>query len=68
MPEFSKTCEYDATCINQTTNAILVEIDGLDDPMWVPQSQIDDTSEVWEKGQTGVLIISQWFAKGKGLY
>ena len=48
----------------ETDKAILVEID--DEKHWVPKSQIHDDSEVWKKGQSGTLIVSQWYAEQKG--
>ena len=42
----------DCKVIAETTHAILVESENFEDEKeWVPQSQIDDDSEVWEKGQ-----------------
>lgn len=53
-----------AKCIKETDKAILVEID--DEEIWFPQSQVDDASEVWMKGQEGKLVISDWIAQQKG--
>ena len=55
-----------AECIHQSDKAILVEV-GLDKPVWIPHGHVDDDSEVWEKGQTGKLVISEWIATQKGL-
>lgn len=35
--------------------------------LWVPQSQVDDDSEVWKAGQTGTLVVSEWWANERGL-
>ena len=35
--------------------------------VWIPKSQIDDDSEVWEKGQDGTLVTSEWIALEKSL-
>lgn len=54
-----------ARCVKATKAAILVNIEGKEH--WIPQSQIDDDSEVWQEGDEGELIISEWFATKKGL-
>lgn len=48
-----------------TAKALLCVIDG--DEVWIPQSQIDDDSEVWKAGDKGTLVISDWIATQKGL-
>ena len=55
----------DVVCTHATEKAILVEIDG--DDHWIPQSQIDEDSEVWRKGDEGTLIISDWIAQQRAL-
>lgn len=40
----------DATVKAETDKAILVIADSLDEEVWIPQSQIDEDSEVWRKG------------------
>lgn len=57
---------YNAKCTAETAKAILVEADGFDEPTWIPQSQIDDDSEVYGKGDEGTLVISEWFARKQG--
>ena len=51
--------------LRDTGLAILVEIEG--EQYWLPKSQIDDDSEVYEHGTSGTLIISAWLAQQKGL-
>lgn len=58
--------ELYARAIGETDGALLVEIDN--DKYWIPQSQIQDESEVYRKGHEGVFIISDWIAKQKGLH
>lgn len=53
--------------VKQTPNAILVESDELDESLWVPQSQVSDDSEIWQEGESGTLLITEWFAKKSGL-
>ena len=48
-------------------SAILVQIPGFEEPVWIPYSQIHDDSEIYAKGDTGSLIISRWIAEEKGL-
>lgn len=49
----------------ETDRALLVEIDG--EEHWIPKSQILDDSEVYEEGGEGVLVVTTWIAKQKGL-
>jgi len=56
----------DAKCVRATEKAILVEAPVLDDDEWIPQSQVDDESEVWKIGDSGVLVVSDWWAEKKG--
>jgi hypothetical protein len=66
MPEFKeRICIDDVTILRTTDMALLCEIDGSE--YWIPQSQIDDDSEVWEEGDEGMLVISKWIADQKGL-
>ena len=45
-----------AIAVAETEKAIKVEIDG--EELWVPKSQIDDDSEVFEKGHEGKLVVT----------
>ncbi len=49
----------------ETDAAILVEVDGVQH--WIPKSQISEDSEVYEEGQTGELVITEWIATEKGI-
>jgi len=52
----------DAHCIRETDKALLVRFcDG--GQSWVPKSQVYDDSEIYEDGDKGKLIISQWIAE-----
>ncbi len=55
----------DVTAIAQTEKAVLCEINGAQH--WVPQGQIHENSEVWKTGDTGTLVVSQWWAEQRGL-
>ena len=66
MPEFrEKVRLFDVEAIRSTDKAVLCRIE--DEEVWIPQSQIDDESEVWEEGDQGTLVISQWLADQKVL-
>ena len=66
MPTFKDKAKFPGvTSLRATASALLCRIDGKDH--WIPQSQIDDDSELWEAEQEGELIVSQWFAEQKGL-
>lgn len=60
------TFEVYAECLAETPSAILVDV-GEDKPVWIPKSQIDDASEVREKGDEGELVIPEWLAQDRGL-
>jgi hypothetical protein len=68
MPTFDERVEIDGVrCLHRTAAAILVDGPEFEDPIWIPQSQVDDDSEVWKRGQEGKLVISAWFAREKGI-
>lgn len=55
-----------AKCIHVKGKAILVEALLFDEPVWIPFSQVDDDSEVYQKGDEGTLIVSDWWAEKEG--
>lgn len=55
-----------ARCIRETEKAILVEAPDFDEPTWIPQSQVDDDSDVYKVGTSGTLIVSDWWAEKQG--
>lgn len=71
MPDFKeKVYVKDAQGINETMLALCVWAEwdvGEPRAIWFPKSQVDDDSEVWEKGQTGEFVCSEWVAKEKKL-
>lgn len=69
MSEFNnEVVEFvDAQCLKTTAQAALIKFEDRDEPVWIPQSQIDDASEVWRAGDKGILIISEFCATAKGL-
>jgi len=54
-----------ATALRQTDGALLVELESGEE-VWVPQSVIDEDSEVYEEGHEGDLVVSDWFARKQG--
>lgn len=55
----------DVACTHETDKAILCTIDGKEH--WIPKSQVNDDSEVYENGGSGKLVITEWIAKERGL-
>lgn len=55
-----------ASCVAETKKAILVEAPDLDDPTWIPQSQVTDESEVWKPNDEGTLVVAEWWAERQG--
>jgi hypothetical protein len=57
----------DVVCMRMTEKALLCVID--DEEHWIPISQIDDDSEVFDDGRNsmGTLVITAWIAKQRGL-
>jgi len=62
------TVEFEnARCIRKTDAAILVKLETENEPVWFPQSTVDEDSEVWKAGDEGRLIVSESIATAKGL-
>jgi hypothetical protein len=55
----------DVKTLAETEKALLCVIDG--EKHWIPHGQIDDDSEVYRKGDEGLLIVSEWIALKKRL-
>lgn len=58
---------HQCEAIRETNEAILVEVHGYDDPIWVPKSQIGENSDVYADCTSGSLVITAWFAEKAGL-
>lgn len=56
------TAEVKAT----TDDAVLLDADGVTEPVWVPRSVIEDGDEL-SRGDSGELEIATWFAEKEGL-
>lgn len=39
----------------------------VDEPIWVPRSQVHEGSDVWDVDHEGELVVSGWWARAKGL-
>lgn len=66
MPSFPERVEFEGSkALADSPLAVLCEIG--ETRIWIPQSQIDDDSEVSKKGDEGTLIVSEWIAIQKGL-
>lgn len=60
----------DCEVLRESDDAIevsFIEADGSVGCAWVPKSQICDESEVWETGDSGILVIPEWLAEEKGM-
>ncbi len=68
MPSFADKAEFENVKGLRFTKlelALWCSIEG--EEVCIPQSQIDDDSEVWKPGQEGKLVISEWLAIQKEL-
>ena len=54
----------DAVALRETAKALLVDVDGEEN--WIPKGQIDDDSEVYQRGDEGELVIPMWLAIDRG--
>lgn len=49
--------------VRESDKAIMCDVGRKDrQACWIPKSLIDDDSEVWKAGQSGDLVIPEWFA------
>lgn len=66
MAEFANKAKFeDATALRETDKALFCDVEGRE--VWIPKSQIDDDSEVYAQGHSGLLVINEWFAEKEGL-
>lgn len=60
------------TCVRTTDRAICVRVASLTEgnppeEVWVPKSQLhEEENEIAERGDVGMLIVTDWIAKQKG--
>lgn len=55
-----------ARAVGSTDKGLWISADDFDENEFIPQSQIDDDSEVYKEGHEGTLIVSDWFARKRG--
>lgn len=68
MTDFTDYHVLDAEIVKETEKALLVVFEGAqDEPIWIPKSQVDDRSEIWQAGESGKIWISAWIAREKGV-
>ena len=65
MHRDTQYAEFEAECVAETAQALLVEIDGK--KYWVPKSVVRDDSTVQAQDDDGTLIIEEWFATKQGI-
>ena len=66
MTDFKNKASFEgAKAIRATPACLVCVIDG--EEVLVPESQIDDDSEVYEVGGEGTLVVSEWWAMQRGL-
>jgi hypothetical protein len=62
----SDVARFEARALRDSGKALLCKIEE-DVEVWIPKSQIDDDSEVYEEGHEGTLVIPLWLAEAKDL-
>jgi hypothetical protein len=68
--DFSVELQVEVLAVSD--NSIKVQVDDVEDPVWLPKSEIDqDSSDIdpyaCEKGDHGTLYIPEWLATNEGL-
>ena len=66
METSAELAKIPATAVRESERAILVDV-GDRRNHWIPKSLIHDDSEVWKLGQSGELVVPEWFALQEGL-
>lgn len=51
--------------ITRETEKAVLYVHG-DNETWVPKSVIHDDSEIWKRGEEGVLTVESWWASKNG--
>jgi hypothetical protein len=58
---------FDAECISEDDDRIIVDAPDFDEPEPIFKDQIvEDESEVVHLGDTGDLVVTRWFAEDQG--
>lgn len=53
--------EFDGVTITKATDRAILADFG-DAVYWIPQSQVHDDSDIWREGESGKLVITDWYA------
>lgn len=53
--------------VNKHGTSILCEHEDWDKPIWIAQSLIHDDSEVYKKGDEGILYVPRWLARKENM-
>jgi len=65
--EFAKIDGVKALLVSKSGAALLCTHDSWDKPVWIAQSQIGEDSEVYRKGDVGILVVRKWLAVKENL-
>lgn len=57
----------EGTTMVERDKAICVYLDDAEEDQWIPKSVIHEDSEVWKGGQSGEVVVKQWWADKEGL-
>ena len=65
MTEYIELNQVEVLAVSD--KAVLVKIEGEDDEVWFPFSQVEDNKEGFEKGYEGPMYVTEWIAEKKGI-
>jgi hypothetical protein len=57
----------DVECIQETPLALLCRFHERDEDLWIPKSQVSESSDVREVLDEGTLVMAEWLAVEEGL-
>jgi hypothetical protein len=57
----------DVECLNETPLALRCQFHSLDRTLWIPKSQISESSDIQEVLDEGILVMAEWLALEEGL-
>jgi len=58
--------DFDVEVVKETEKAFLLRVDGDEEEIWVPKSQVIEDGALLE-GETGTMTLTTWVAEQKGL-
>jgi hypothetical protein len=56
----------DGEGLRETAEAVLIYLDDVGDEVWIPRSQIHESSDVQDEGDVGSVVVTNWLAKERG--